>query len=57
VDGKAVELASDVEVELDKGVHAISFKIDVTSRGGEGLRVEIRDVPGSKGHAQPVGGR
>jgi putative heme-binding domain-containing protein len=57
VDGKAVDLTSDVAVELDKGVHALSFKIDVRSRGGAGLRVEIRDVPGSKGHAQPVGGR
>jgi hypothetical protein len=58
VDGKAVELtSSDVGVDLDKGVHALSFKIDVPSRGGAGIRVEIRDVPGSKGHAQPVGGR
>jgi putative heme-binding domain-containing protein len=58
VDGKAVPLtSSDAEVELDKGVHSLSFKLDVPSRSDAGIRVEIRDVPGSKGHAQPVGGR
>jgi putative heme-binding domain-containing protein len=58
VDGKPVGLTSDiVAVDLQKGVHALTFKIDVPSRNGAGIRVEIRDVPGSKGHAQPVGGR
>jgi putative heme-binding domain-containing protein len=58
VDGKPVELTSEqVSVELEKGVHALTFKIDVPSRQGTGIRVEIREVPGSKGHAQPIGGR
>jgi putative membrane-bound dehydrogenase-like protein len=58
VDGKSVELKSaDVELDFAAGVHALSFMVDNSQRGGEGLRLEIRDLKGSSGHAQPVGGR
>jgi putative heme-binding domain-containing protein len=57
VDGKPVEAADTIELELARGVHSLTFTIDVASRGNEGLRVELRDVPGSGGHAQPVSGR
>ena len=34
-----------------------SFRIDPSARGNEGLRAELVDMPGSTGHAQPVGGK
>ena len=56
VDGQPVPMKQDVELELPRGVHALIFQVDRTARGKEPLRVELRDVPGSKGAAQPVGG-
>jgi len=55
-DGQPVPIKSDVELELPRGVHGLVFQVDKASRGKEGLRVELRDVPGSSGAAQPVGG-
>jgi hypothetical protein len=57
IDDKPVEIKPLVEIDLPRGVHTLEIKVDVPQRGGEGLRVELRDVPGSTGHAQPVGGR
>jgi hypothetical protein len=57
VDGQPVEVKPETEVELTRGVHTLTFKLDVAARGGAGLRVEVRDIQGSAGHAQPLGGR
>jgi putative membrane-bound dehydrogenase-like protein len=59
VNGKPVEVTRDVvEVELPRGVHTLTFKLDLAQRGADqGLRLEVRDVPGSAGHAQPLAGR
>jgi putative heme-binding domain-containing protein len=57
IDGKPVETSSDVQAELAKGVHTITLEVDPAARAGQGVRVEVRDVAGSSGHAQPVGGR
>jgi len=55
-DGSPVELKqADVQLDLPRGVHTLTFRIDATRRGA-GLRVELREVPGSGGAAQPVGG-
>ena len=56
VDGQPVDLAREVEVNLQRGVHALTFQVDPAARGAAGLRVELREVPGSAGTAQPVGG-
>jgi hypothetical protein len=56
VDEVPIDAKGEVEIDLPAGVHALTFKIDVGERG-QGLRVEVRDVPGSGGHARPVGGR
>ena len=56
VGGAPVDVQSDMQIDLPRGPHTLTFKIDVGERG-EGLRVEIHDVPGSGAHAQPVGGR
>ena len=57
VDGKSVEIKENVELDLARGVHALTFKVDLSQRGPDGLRVELRDIAGSGGHAQPMGGR
>ncbi|MGB7160756.1 MAG: hypothetical protein WBD40_22015, partial [Tepidisphaeraceae bacterium] len=56
VDGTPVDVAPDVTIDLQVGVHTLTFRVDVAERG-EGLRVEVRDLPGSGAHARPVGGR
>jgi hypothetical protein len=56
VDDAPVEPRPDVEVELTRGVHAVTFKIDLGTRG-DALRLEIRDLAHSAAAARPVGGR
>ena len=57
IGGKLIDPKSQVEVDLPKGLHTLEIRVDAAARGGEGVRVEIKDLPGSSGHAQPVGGR
>ena len=47
----------EVTLDLPRGVRTLTFRIDPTARGNEGLRAELADAPGSAGHAQPVGGK
>jgi len=56
VDGQPVPIKTDVELEMPRGVHGLVFQVEKASRGKDGLRLELRDVPGSSGAAQPVGG-
>jgi putative heme-binding domain-containing protein len=57
VDDKAVEVKPTMEVDLPKGVHAVTLKIHLPTRGANPLQLEVRDVPGSNGHALAVGGQ
>jgi len=57
VDGKPVVVSGQIVLDLARGVHELLFRIDSAERLGEGLSVEITDVPGSAGHAQGGGGR
>ena len=57
VDGKRVDAKPDMTVDLSAGIASLVFRIDVAQRGSTGLRVEIGDIAGSRGHAQPVTGR
>jgi putative heme-binding domain-containing protein len=57
VDDTAVDLAGEVELELGQGLHALGFEIRPAERGGEGLRVEVEEAPGSPGRVHPVGGK
>jgi putative heme-binding domain-containing protein len=56
VDGQPVPMKEGVELELQRGVHTLVFQVERAGRGNEPLRVELREVPGSNGVAQPVGG-
>ncbi len=57
VDEAAVELKGEVDLELAAGIHALMFEVDAAARGGEGLRVEVEEAPGSPGRVRPVGGK
>jgi hypothetical protein len=56
IDDRPAPARQEMSLDLPRGVHAITFRLDANARGGEGLRVEIADAPGSPAHAQPVGG-
>ena len=57
IDGKHATLTADLSVDLPAGVHALVFRVDFTTRGKVGLRLEVQDAAGSAGHVQPVTGR
>jgi putative heme-binding domain-containing protein len=59
VDGKpATAAGNDVSAAVPgPGVWAVVLKVDPAARGGEPLRVEVADAPGSKARATPVIGR
>jgi putative heme-binding domain-containing protein len=56
-DEAPLELKGEVEVDLPAGIHALTFDIDPSVRGGEGLRVEVEEAPASPGRVHPVGGK
>jgi putative heme-binding domain-containing protein len=57
VDGKPAKAEQEITLDLPTGTHALLFRIDLSDRGNEGLRVEVADAPGSSGHAQPMNGK
>ena len=58
VDDNAVDVGDEMTVDFPIGIHTLTFRFGLSQRrGGEGLRVEVADVPGSSAHAQPVGGK
>jgi hypothetical protein len=56
IDEHRIDAKPDMELDLAPGIHTFTFKVDVGERG-QGLRVELREVPGTGAHARPVGGR
>jgi putative heme-binding domain-containing protein len=57
IDDRKIDLSGGATVELTSGIHTLTVRMDTTKHGDEGLRVEVADVPGSAGRAQPVGGK
>jgi putative heme-binding domain-containing protein len=51
-----VEVARELKIKLAPGKHQLTFAVDKKGRS-EGLRVELRDVPGSSAQARWVLGR
>jgi putative heme-binding domain-containing protein len=56
LDGVAVPMKEQLDLDLKPGVHTLTFAAD-WSRRPEGLRVELLDVPGSAARAKVVGGK
>ena len=46
-----------MDLDLKLGVHLLKFDIDAARKGGEDLRVEVEEAPGSAGRVQVVGGK
>ena len=57
MDDHRIDPSAGVTVDLSAGVHTLTARVDSAKRGASGLRVEVVDVPGSAGRAQPVGGK
>jgi putative heme-binding domain-containing protein len=57
VDGAPVELKDVTDLDLKLGVHALKFDVDTSRRGGQGLRLEVEEAPGSAGRVNLVGGK
>ena len=57
VDGKPAETKDVLDLTLELGTHVLKVDIDSTRRGGEPLRVEVEEAPGSAGRVQVVGGK
>jgi putative heme-binding domain-containing protein len=57
VDDKPMTITGDETLDVSVGLHQLTFSVDSNQRGNESLRIEVADVPGSTGHAQPVGGK
>ena len=56
VDGRTVEPNDILDLNLDTGIHALTFAVRLTERK-EGLRVAVEDIPGSPAKAQVVIGK
>jgi putative heme-binding domain-containing protein len=57
IDGAPVEIKQVLDLDLKLGVHTLKVDVDASRRGGEGLRVEVEEAPGSAGRVQVVGGK
>src|SRR6185436_14512459 len=57
VDGAPAEIKEVLDLDLKLGVHRLKLDVDASRRGGEGLRVEVEEAPGSAGRVQVVGGK
>jgi putative heme-binding domain-containing protein len=57
VDGAPVETKEVMDLELKLGIHQLKFDLDASRRGGDPLRVEVEEAPGSAGRVQVVGGK
>jgi hypothetical protein len=56
VDGTAVELKPEWDLDLPKGAHTLCFAVPL-GKADETLRCELEDVPGSLARARLVGGK
>jgi len=56
VDGRTVEPAAEIPLDLEAGTHTLTFAVD-PAKLKDGLRCELRDVPGSPARAQVVVGK
>jgi putative heme-binding domain-containing protein len=58
VDGKAVDLKQpEAILDLPRGVRTLTLRLDTAARGGEGIRLEVSEAPGTAAHVQVVGGK
>jgi putative heme-binding domain-containing protein len=57
LDDRRVSLREGAVLDLPRGLHALTFRVDHAARGGEGLRVGLARVAGSEARFEVVAGR
>jgi hypothetical protein len=57
VDGAPVDLKEVLDLDLKLGVHALKLGIDASRKGGDAIRLEVEEAPGSAGRVNLVGGK
>jgi hypothetical protein len=57
VDGAPAELKDVTDLDLKLGVHVLKLDVDASRRGGDGIRLEVEEAPGSAGRVNLVGGK
>ena len=57
VDGVPVELKEVLDLDLKLGVHGLKLGIDASRKGGDPIRLEVEEAPGSAGRVNLVGGK
>jgi putative heme-binding domain-containing protein len=58
VDGQAVDLKQPQAIlDLPRGIRTLTLRVDTAERGGEGIRLEVSEAPGSAAHVRVVGGK
>jgi putative heme-binding domain-containing protein len=57
VDGRPAEAGAAVTLELTRGVHVLTFRVDLQQRQDTHLRCELTDVPPSAAQGRFVSGR
>jgi len=56
VDRTPVAVAEETVIEVDQGIHNLTFAVDLQQRDGKGLRVVVDDIPGSPARARIIDG-
>jgi hypothetical protein len=56
LDGARVEVKPEMDLELAKGMHTLTFSVPL-GKAGDGMRCELDDVPGSPARARLIGGK
>ncbi len=57
VDGVPVDLKEVFDLDLKLGVHGLALGIDASRKGGDAIRLEVEEAPGSAGRVNLVGGK
>jgi len=58
VDGQAVDLKEpEAILDLPRGMRTLTLRVGTAVRGGEGIRLDVSEAPGSTAHVQVVGGK
>jgi hypothetical protein len=57
VDGRPTEAGAGVTLDLPRGVHVLTFRVELPRRQNPDLRCELVDAPGSRAQANFVAGR
>ncbi|HYG74423.1 MAG TPA: HEAT repeat domain-containing protein [Planctomycetota bacterium] len=53
----AINMSGDMALDVPRGIHAVTVRVELEQRGAENLRVELEELPGSPGRFQVISGK